>query len=99
MLGAIRSERRAASDRNRWAAYVRIRTDRAVVDRTLQLVHRLALIEHTLQLATEARVAERIAEVDRAQELAQRVATLVSQIAPGRAAIHVEPSNRGTPTA
>ena len=27
MLGAIRSERRAASDRNRWAAYVRIRID------------------------------------------------------------------------
>ena len=26
MVGAIRSERRAASDRNRWAAYVRIRT-------------------------------------------------------------------------
>ena len=25
-LGAIRSERRAASDRNRWAAYVRIRS-------------------------------------------------------------------------
>src|SRR5271165_7425932 len=27
MMGAIRSERWAASDRNRWAAYVRIRTD------------------------------------------------------------------------
>ena len=28
MVGAIRSERWAASDRNRWAAYVRIRTER-----------------------------------------------------------------------
>ena len=69
------------------------------MDRSLQLMHGLALIENPLQFTAKPWIAEQVTQIDRAQEFAERIAAFVGRIALGSRTIQVEYGGGGAPSA
>ena len=87
----IRQQRQGAGDRDQLLARSTMPgADRTVMDRSLQLMHGLALIENPLQFTAKTWIAEQVTQIDRAQELAECVAAFVGRVALGSRAIQVE---------
>lgn len=87
----IRQQRQGAGDRDQLLARSTMPgADRTVMDRSLQLMHGLALIENPLQFTAKPWIAEQVTQIDRAQELAERVAAFVGRITLGSRTIQVE---------